>query len=49
MDVQQLRRLKPELEQYLDRYVPLLGRAETQAHARQFVQGLLQGGERRNV
>lgn len=49
MDVQQLRRLKPELEQYLDRYVPLLGRAETQAHARQFVQGLLHGGERRNV
>ncbi len=49
MDVQQLRRLKPELDCFLDRYAPLFGRDETQDHARRFVHGLLKGGERRNV
>jgi SRSO17 transposase len=49
MDVKELRRLKPELESFLDRYAPLFGRTEAQGHARRFVQGLLLGGERRSV
>jgi len=49
MDATQLRRLKPELNCFLDRYLPLFGRAENQPHACRFVQGLLAGGERRNV
>lgn len=49
MDARALRRLKPELDSFLDRYVPLFGRAENYEHARRFVQGLLAGGERRNV
>jgi SRSO17 transposase len=48
MDEQQLRALKPELDRFLDRYVPLFGRDENRAHARRFVQGLLHQGERRN-
>lgn len=49
MDGQQLRALKPELDRFLDRYAPLFGRDENQAHARRFVQGLLHKGERRNI
>jgi SRSO17 transposase len=49
MDITQLRRLRPELEAFLDRYAPLFGRPEAQAHARHFVQGLLLGRERRSV
>ena len=49
MDAQELRRLKPELEAFLDRYAPLFGRDEAQDHARRFVQGLLLGGDRRSV
>lgn len=49
MDLKGLRRLKPELESFLDRYAPLFGRPEAQAHARRFVHGLLLGGERRSV
>jgi SRSO17 transposase len=49
MDEQQLRQLKPELDHFLARYAPLFGRDENQAHARRFVQGLLRGGERRNI
>jgi SRSO17 transposase len=49
MDAIQLRRLKPELDQFMDRYLPLFGRAENQPHAARFVQGLLAGGERRNI
>lgn len=49
MDGSQLRRLKPELESFLDRYLGLFGRAENQEHARQLVQGLLDGSDRRNV
>ncbi len=49
MDEHQLRALKPELDRFLDRFAPLLGRAENQAHARRFVQGLLQRGGRRNA
>lgn len=49
MDARELRRLRPELEVFLERYVELFGRIENGEHARQFVQGLLAGGERRNV
>jgi SRSO17 transposase len=49
MDVQALRRLKPELDQFLERYAPLFGRDEAQHHADRFVQGLLLGGDRRSV
>ena len=49
MDAQDLRRLRPELESFLDRYAPLFGRPEAQGHARRFVHGLLLGGERRSV
>lgn len=49
MDEQQLLALKPELDRFLDRFAPLLGRDENQAHARRFVQGLLHGGERRSI
>jgi SRSO17 transposase len=49
MDGNQLRRLKPELESFLDRYLGLFGRAENREHARQLMQGLLDGSDRRNV
>lgn len=49
MDARQLRRLKPELDSFFDRYLPMFGRVENHEHARRFVQGLLAGGERRNV
>lgn len=49
MDEQQLLALKPELDRFLDRFAPLFGREENQAHLRRFVQGLLRGGERRNI
>lgn len=49
MDEQELLRLKPELDRFLDRYAPLFERDENQAHARRFVQGLLLGGERRSA
>ncbi len=49
MDGKQLRRLKPELETFLDRYLPLFGREENQPHAERFVRGLLGGQERRNT
>src|SRR4051812_2596370 len=49
MDEPQLLALKPELDRFLDRFAPLFGRDENQAHARRFVQGLLHGGERRNI
>jgi SRSO17 transposase len=49
MDAEELRRLKPELESFLDRYAPLFGRSEAQGHARRFVHGLLLGGDRRSV
>jgi SRSO17 transposase len=48
-DGNQLRRLKPELESFLGRYLGLFGRAENQEHARRLVQGLLDGSDRRNV
>jgi SRSO17 transposase len=49
VDEQQLLALKPELDRFLDRFAPLFGRDENQAHARRYVQGLLHGGERRNT
>jgi SRSO17 transposase len=49
MDEQQLLALKPELDRFLDRFVPLFGTPHNQAHARCFVQGLLHQGERRNT
>lgn len=45
----QLLALKPELDRFLDRFAPLFGRGENQAHAGRFVQGLPHGGERRNA
>src|SRR5258708_38527209 len=47
MDERQLRRLKPELDHFLDRYACLFDVNET--HARRMVQGLLRVGERRNI
>jgi SRSO17 transposase len=49
MDGNQLRRLKPELDRFLERYLSCFGRAENQGHAQQLVQGLLDGSDRRNV
>jgi SRSO17 transposase len=49
MDAKELRRLKPELDIFLDRYAVVFGREETQTHANQYLQGLLLKGERRNV
>jgi SRSO17 transposase len=49
MDEQQLSALKPELDQFLDRFVPLFGAEGNQTHARRFVEGLLHRGERRNA
>jgi SRSO17 transposase len=49
MDGKQLRRLKPELEIFLDRYLPLFGRPENHGHAARFVHGLFDGSDRRNI
>lgn len=49
MDAQSLRSLRPELESFLARYLPLFGREENRGHAAAFVHGLLDGGDRRNV
>ena len=49
MDAKSLRSLKPELDVFLSRYLPQFGRDENHAHARTIVQGLLAGGDRRNV
>lgn len=49
MDGKQLRGLRPELETFLNRYLPVFGRDENQQHAGRFVQGLLGGQERRNT
>ena len=49
MDGKQLRRLKPKLDLFLDRYVELFGREEKHKHAARFVHGLLGDRQRRNV
>ena len=37
MDGKQLRQLKPELDTFLERYLPLFGREENHQHAERFV------------
>lgn len=49
MDAKSLRELKPELELFLERYVPLFGQEGNSVHAMSLLQGLLAGGDRRNV
>lgn len=49
MDGKQLRRLMPELEVFLNRYLPLFGRPENHGHATRFVHGLFDGSDRRNT
>jgi len=49
MNARQLQRLKPELNLFLDRFAPCFGHDGHELHARQFVQGLLLGGDRRSV
>lgn len=49
MDGKQLRRLKPELDMFIERYLPHFGRVENHEHAGRFVHGLLGGQERRNI
>jgi SRSO17 transposase len=49
MDGKQLRRLRPELECFLERYAGHFGHAGNLVHARQLVHGLLDGSDRRNV
>ena len=49
MDGKQLRQLKPELDTFLERYLPLFGREKNHQHAERFVHGLLGGQERRNT
>jgi SRSO17 transposase len=49
MDGKQLRRLRPELDTFLERYLLLFGREENHQHAERFVHGLLGGQERRNT
>ena len=49
MDAEALQSLKPEMELFLKRYAPHFGRDENERHARAMVQGLLAGGDRRNV
>lgn len=49
MDGKQLRKLKPELDCFIERYLSLFGRSENHEHAARFIKGLLGGQERRNV
>jgi SRSO17 transposase len=49
MTEQELLALKPELDRFLAEYAPLFGQKENARHAACFVQGLLDGSERRNV
>jgi SRSO17 transposase len=49
MDVQQLQQLKPELDGFLQRYLPHFRTGEGRGHADRFVQGLLLGSDRRSV
>jgi SRSO17 transposase len=49
MTEQELLALKPELDRFLAAYAPLFGRQENVRHAQCFVQGLLDGTERRSV
>lgn len=49
MDAEQLQRLKPEFDLFLDRYAPHFGHVGNHGQARRFVQGLLLGGDRRSA
>lgn len=49
MTEQELLALKPELDRFLAEYAPLFGQPENARHAACFVQGLLDGRERRSV
>lgn len=49
MTEQDLLALKPELDSFLAEYAPLFGRPENARHAACFVQGLLDGRERRSA
>jgi SRSO17 transposase len=49
MTEQELEALKPQLDRFLTDYAPLFGREENVRHAGRFVQGLLDGRERRSV
>jgi SRSO17 transposase len=49
MTEQELLALKPELDRFLADYAPLFGQKENARHAACFVQGLLDGRERRSV
>ena len=46
MDGKQVRGLIPQLEIFLDRYLPLFGRPENYGHATRFVHGLFDGQDR---
>jgi SRSO17 transposase len=49
MDAKSLRELRPELDLFIDRYLPQFGREGNHQHATAFLHGLLAGGDRRNV
>jgi SRSO17 transposase len=49
MNADDLQRLQPELQLFLDRYAPGLGHEGHDRHARQFIQGLLLGADRRSA
>jgi SRSO17 transposase len=49
MDRKQLRRLRPEMECFLERYAVHFGHAGNLVNARRLVHGLLDGSDRRNV
>jgi SRSO17 transposase len=49
MDEQQLTALKPELNQFVEQFLPWFGGEGNQAHARRFIEGLFHRGERRNA
>ena len=49
MDVKAIESLMPELESFVSRYLPHFGRMQNHAHAMTILQGLLAGGDRRNV
>jgi SRSO17 transposase len=49
MDAEQLQRLKPEFDLFLDRYASHFRHEGNQGQARRFVQGLLIGGDRRSA
>lgn len=49
MDVKAIESLMPELESFVSRYLSHFGRVQNHAHAMTILQGLLAGGDRRNV